>query len=171
MKYRFYVEFLRNKDPFAIIAILIRFSIKRKYNHVEIVAVPEDPKFPTLYYGAVSPHFRVATKAVVRKKYEVVERFPIKISNGISDILFLKLLDSQVGTPYSYMSYLWLLPMACWSWLKREWSHAAVDGNKAMNCCEAVARPLFYAGYDFRTSFDAVEFEDIKVALLSQKID
>lgn len=169
MKYKFYVEFLRNKDPFAIGARLIRFAIKRDYNHVEIVAVPQDGSSP-IYYGAVSPMSRKTTRAHIREKYEVVKRYELKMQEQHTGEQVIEFLESLLGIHYSYIQNAILLPMACWFYLKHLWAFLSVNELKAMNCVEFVARVLVERfGYKIRTGFDLVEFEDIVVALEPQK--
>lgn len=162
MEYSFYVDFLSNKDPLAFIAKLIKFSIKRKYNHVEIRVENENE---TLYFGSVSPCYRVASKNEILKTYDIIKSYKLKKPENINDLDFINFLNSQIGIKYAYMSYLWLLPMAGFAWLKNKLSFVVLDDNKAMNCCESVARPMSYLGYKLRTSFDAVEFEDLVVSL------
>lgn len=170
MKYKFYVEFLRNKNPFAIAAFLIRFAIKRDYNHVEIVAVPQDPSLPIIYYGAVTPASRKATREQVREHYAVIKRYELKMKLGYTGEQVIEYLESMLGIPYSYKQNLILLPMACWFWLKKQWAKLSVNEWQEMNCPEFVARPMVERfGYELRTGFDLVEFEDIVVTLEAEK--
>lgn len=165
MKYKFYVEFLRNKSPWAIVARLIRFSIKRDYNHVEIVAVPLDGSSP-IYYGSIAPVSRKATRAEVREHYEVIKRYELKMHLDYTGEQVIEYLESLLNIRYSYIQNAILLPMACWGFLKKLWAHLSVNGLEEITCVELVARPLVERfGYKLRTSFDMVEFEDIVKAL------
>jgi hypothetical protein len=166
MTYTFYVEFLQNRTPFAIFAWLIQFVIKRPYNHVEIVAIPDRQGFPILYYGAVSPRSRQTTVEEIRKKYKVIKRYKLDKQTTMSDLHILKYLNDQLGIDYAYDQNVMLLLMSCWTWLKSKLSRAQVNHEKKMNCVEFVARPMVDCfGYRLRTSFDAVEFEDIVISL------
>lgn len=170
MKYKFYVEFLRNKSPFAIAAILIRFAIKRDYNHVEIVAVPQDPTLPMIYYGAVAPVSRKASREQVREHYAVMKRYELKMKLDFTGEQVVEYLDGNLNIPYAYIQNAYLLPMACWGWLKRKWAKLSINGLKELNCVEGVARPMVERfGYKLRTGFDLVEFEDIVVALEAEQ--
>jgi hypothetical protein len=162
MKYKFYVEFLRNKTKFAIIAWLIQLTIKRKYNHVEIVCVPEYSDFPVLYYGAVSPVLRQTFLPKIREKYEIVKRCELKKQIEIADLDIIKYCNSHVGIKYAFYQNLMLLFMASWSYLKKALSGAVLNQEKQMNCVEFVSRVMVDCfGYKIATSFDAVEFQDI----------
>lgn len=170
MKYKFYAELLRNKSPFAIAAMIIRLTIKRRYNHIEIVAVPQDPNFPVMYYGAVAPKSRKATREEVRAHYEVIERYELKMKLNYTGEQVIEYLEAQLDVPYAYKQNLFLLPMACWVWLKRQWSQLWVNGVKEMNCTEFSARPIVERfGYVLRTGFDTVEFEDIVIPLKAEQ--
>ena len=165
MKYRFYAEFLQNTGSFAVVAWIIQIFIKRKWNHIEFVAVPDDPNFPILYYGAVSPRFRQTTLPEIRKKYRVMKRIELFRQPGFenkTDLDILKTAHSFIGTKYAYDQNLVLMFMACIEWLKRALARAKINEEKEMNCTEAFARIASMGfGYVFRTSFDMTEFEDI----------
>lgn len=166
MNYTFYVEFLRNRDPLAFVAALIRFAIKRPYNHVEICAVPDNPNMPTLYFGAVAPKSRKAFLSEVRKHYKVERRYKLAKKKDVSDIAIIKYLNARTGIRYSYIQNLVLLPMACWHWLKKKLSRSWLNGEREENCVEYVCRAMIdMFGYEVRAAPDVVEFEDLVVAL------
>lgn len=165
MKYRFYAEFLQNTGQFAVVAWIIQLFIKRKYNHIEFVAVPESMDFDVLYYGAVAPKSRQTTLPEIRKHYRVIDRIELVRQPGfehMTDLQILKLAHSLTGIPYAYDQNVLLSFMACWEWLKKKLSRAVINDEREQNCTEMFARIAAGGfGYRFKTSFDMTEFEDI----------
>ena len=101
---RFYLTLLRNKDEKLLLPRLIMDVEKTNYNHIEILAVYNNPAphlVPdvALSFGAVFPKSRWCTEERLKRTYEEIERIPlnVKIPDGEAiDILF-----KHVGKPYS----------------------------------------------------------------------
>lgn len=164
MKYRFYGELLQNTNPLSLVASFIQFSIKRKYNHIEFVAEPDDGS-DSIYFGAVSPVSRETTAKEVAKNYRLILRFELKRQPGfenITDEEILYYVRSNLDIKYAHDQNIMLLFMAISAWVKKKLSKAQLNYERKMNCVEFFARPMVECfGYKLKTSFDATEFEDI----------
>lgn len=162
MKYSFYIYYLRNRSPFALFARLIRFAIKRGYNHVEVVAVPEAPNMPLLFFGAVAPASRRTSYAHIKSNYDVIKATKLINCGKFSDLENIKYLDSLCGRPYSRAQIFLILLGAASFYLKQKLSKSKLNYDHLLICTELAARFMGERmGYVFNTEYDACEFEDL----------
>lgn len=162
MSYTYYIYFLKNKTRFALFAWLIRLSIKRPYNHVELVAVPSVEYLPARFYGAVAPKSRLTHQKKIEEKYELIMCVALTDFKKYSYIDNIKYLDSLCGKPYSYSQILLQSLSAVSYFLKRVLGRAILDHEHKLICTELVARFMAERlGYKFNKSYDAIEFKDL----------
>jgi hypothetical protein len=162
MTYTYYVYFLRNKNPLALFAVLIRLAIRRPYNHVELVAVPSEPYLPARFYGAVAPKSRLTFQKKIEEKYSLVMCVALTDFNKYPYLDNIKYLDSLCGKPYSYTQILLQSLSAVSYFFKSLLGRAVLDHEHKLICTELVARFMSERlGYKFDKSFDACEFKDI----------
>ena len=96
---KYYLACLKNKDPNAIVARAIMKEENLPFNHVEIIA--EYDEFCSIYFGAVHPVSRWASESLIKQKYEIIEKIPLKIT--LPEEEAFKFLMSLIGKPYSQM--------------------------------------------------------------------
>lgn len=162
MKYRYFVYFLKNKSKWALFAVLIRFCIKREYNHVEVVCVPEIETMLARFYGAVVPVSRMTGAREIDSKYELVKMIELKDFKQYSALDNIKWLDSMCGIPYSPVQIALQLAGAVSFYLKQKLSKSRLNCAHLLICTELAARFMGQRmGYKFTTAYDACEFEDI----------
>lgn len=162
IKYSYHIYFLKNKDKYALFAWLIRLAIKRPYNHVEVVCIPEDSNLPVRFYGAVAPVSRMAGQKYINDHYDLVKVLTLKDSKGFSDIDNLKYLESMCGKPYSAVQIVLQALGAISFTFKRLTGRAQLNYDHLLICTELAARFMSERmGYTFEKQYDACEFEDI----------
>lgn len=162
INYVYYVYFLRNKSRFALFARLIRLTIKRPYNHVELVAVPSEDYLPARFYGAVAPFSRLASQKQIEARYDLIMCVALTDFKGYPTVNNIRYLDNLCGRPYSYAQILLQALSAVSYLLKKCLGRAVLDYENRLICTELVARFMGERlGYKFNKSYDACEFKDI----------
>lgn len=129
----YYINFLRNKNEANIFSYLIRAAENTVYNHVEI-SVDDGNK--EIFFGAVSPVSRVATKEELLSHYTIIKKRKLSLKQGVTDREALDYLVSMLGIEYSVLQNVIIACKLFFVKLRNWFNSVKLNLSKYLNCTE-----------------------------------